>query len=445
MRNWLERIKPDGLAARFSVLLVLALIGANLIAALLLAREGSSFDRAMRLQGDAHRLAALIEALEHAEPATALALPQRSSTGFTRFSVDAAPLALAHMGRLPVQEAGLAAQLPQRKIEIREVGAAPDAADRVPLLLVSVLLEDGFHAGQWLNALAYPLPSRQAWKWKLGFFAPLAASLLGTLLVGVVFIRRMTRPLSDLAEAARAAGRGDRSARVRECGASEIRNAAAAFNDMQRRIASFDAERMRLLAAVGHDLRTPITGLRIRAELLDEDEQRHDMIRILDDMAVMAEELLHVTAPGSAVEDMQICDLDLMLAQLCADRGVSYQPGDALQLRLRPVAMRRAIGNVLDNALRYAGPPAVRLRRDAGGAQIRIEDRGPGIPDSIIHEVCEPFMRAEASRSYETGGIGLGLSIARDVIRDHGGTLALRNRTQGGLSVEIRLPQHQAT
>lgn len=440
MTRRVARLIPDGLGVRFALLLVAALVGANLIAALLLAREGTSFDRAMRLQVDAHRLAALVNALEEADPATALRLPGRSSTGFTRFSVDPLPLDMPNTLRLPGHEDDLAADLPRREIEIREVGQPAEGQDRAALLLVSVHLQEGFHAGQWLNALSYPLPSHRAWKWKMGFFAPLAATLLGTLIVGGVFIRRMTRPLCDLAGAARAAGRGDRSARVAERGASEIRNAAAAFNDMQRRIANFDAERMRLLAAVGHDLRTPITGLRIRAELLDDEEQRRDMIRILDEMAVMAEELLHAAAPGNRGEDPQDCDMNRMLAQLCTDRGIAYAQAAPLHLSIRPVAMRRAIGNILDNALRYAGKPHLRLLHEPGSALIRIEDDGPGIPETILRNICDPFIRGEESCSTETGGVGLGLAIARDVIRDHGGAMELSNRAQGGLRVSVRLP-----
>lgn len=430
---------PDGLAARFSLLLVAALLGVNLIAAILLGREGTAFDRAVRLQGDLHRLSALVTALELAEPETARSLPDRSSTGFTRFSLDAAPLDLPGSARLPAHEAQLAVDLPGLDIQIRD-GGTERVQGRAPLLLVSVRLERGAEAGRWLNALAYPLPSPRAWEWKIGFFAPLTASLLGTLAVGLIFIRRMTRPLQALAEAARAAGRGDRSARVTECGASELREAAHAFNDMQRRIAGFEAERMRMLAAVGHDLRTPITGLRIRAELLEDEHQRQDMIRALDEMAVMADGLLHAASAGGESEPARPEDLDALLARLCADRGVTYAGAGPLILPLRPVAMRRAIGNLLDNARRYAGPARLRLQSGPGAVLIVIEDDGPGIPEPLLPHVTEPFVRGEASRNPGTGGAGLGLSIAQDVIRAHGGSLTLSNRAEGGLRVEIRLP-----
>lgn len=440
----MRRLLPAGLAARFWLLLVAALLGANLIAALLMAREGTAFDRAIRLQGDAHRLHALVAALETADPETALMLPRNSSTGFTRFSVDPVPLGPPDATRLTLHEADMAAELPGHEIRIRESAAPTGADNRAPLMLVSVRLAQGPAAGRWLNALVYPLPAHSAWQWKQGFFAPLLASLLGTLSVGLVFVRRMTRPLRALAEAARAAGRGDHGARVAETGAGELREAAAAFNDMQRRIAGFEAERMQLLAAVGHDLRTPITGLRIRAELLDEAEQREAMIRILDEMAVMADGLLHAASAGEEAEAPQPVDLDRLLAQLGADGGAAYMGQGPLVMPLRPVAMRRAIRNLLDNARRYAGPARLHWRRGPASVLIRIEDDGPGIPDALLVRVTEPFVRGEASRSLDTGGAGLGLSIARDVVRTHGGTLALTNRAEGGLRVDLTLPLREA-
>ncbi|WP_323718685.1 ATP-binding protein [Paracoccus aminovorans] len=437
----MTRLWPGGLAARFSLLLVAALLGANLVAAWVMAREGSAFDRAIRLQGDAHRLHALVSALEAADPETVEMLPRASSTGFTRFSVDAAPLALPQTTRLPMHETDLSVELPGHEIRIHESGHHPDDG-RAPLMLVSVRLDRGAAAGRWLNALAYPLPVQSAWQWKQGFFAPLLASLFGTLAVALVFVRRMTRPLRALAEAARAAGRGDRSARVAESGAGELREAALAFNDMQRRIAGFEAERMRMLAALAHDMRTPITGLRIRAEMLEDDSQRGDMIRVLDEMAVMADGLMHAGSARRGTEPMQPVDLDAALARLCADCGAGYSGPGPLVMPLRPVAMTRAIRNLLENAARYAGPARLTLRRDAQAALIRVEDDGPGIPEALLARVTEPFVRGEDSRSARTGGAGLGLAIAQDVIHVHGGTLALCNRPEGGLRIEIRLPLH---
>lgn len=441
------RLLPQSLAGRLSALLIAALLAANLIAALLLAREGSAFDRAIRLEGDRPRLHALVTALEAADRRTGLMLPGHSSTGFTRFSVDPNPLDLTGTQRLPELEARMAMDMGEHPVELRE-GTGPLPGDeREPLLLVSVQLQRGGLAGQWLNALSYPLPQPRAWVWKAGFFVPLLASLAGTLLVGLLFVRRMTQPLRALAEAARAAGRGDRSAQVVECGASELREAAVAFNDMQRRIASFEAERLRMLATVGHDLRTPITGLRLRAELLTDDDQREDMIRMLDEMGAMAQGLLDSATAAAEAEAAQLLDLDALLAQLCQDRGLDYATQGPTMALVPPFALRRALGNLVDNALRYAGPPRLRLWADATEILITVEDDGPGIPEPLLARATEPFVRGEASRSAATGGAGLGLFIVRDILRAHGGSLNLRNRVAdkagrgGGLSAELRLPR----
>lgn len=443
----MRRLLPQSLAGRLSALLIAALLAANLFAALLLAREGSAFDRAIRLEGDRPRLQALVSALEAADRSTGLTLPDRSSTGFTRFSVDPLPLDLPGTRRLPELEARMALDMGAHPIQLREGTDPLPGEKRQPLLMVSVQLQGGGLAGEWLNALSYPLPQPRAWVWKAGFFGPLLASLIGTLLVGLLFVRRMTQPLRALAEAARAAGRGDRSARVAECGASELREAAAAFNDMQRRIAGFEAERLRMLAAVGHDLRTPITGLRLRAELLDDDDQRDDMIRMLDEMGAMAQGLLDSATAAAEPEAPQPVDLDAFLAQLCQDRGLPYDPQGPVTALVPPFALRRALGNLVDNALRYAGPPRLRLSADAAEIVITVEDDGPGIPEPLLARVTEPFVRGEASRSATTGGAGLGLFIARHILRAQGGSLRLRNRVAnaegrgGGLSAELRLPR----
>lgn len=434
----LGRIDPRSLGVRFALLLIAVLLGANLIAALIMAREGSAFDRAMRLQGDVHRLSALVAALETADAETARLLTSKSSTGFTRFSIGPAPLSLPDTTRLFQHEVMVAKELPGHDLIIRDAGP-PDPEHPEPLLLVSVRLERGNHAGEWLNALAYPLPAQQAWAWKMGFFAPLLASLLGTLTVGLVFVRRMTRPLQDLARAARLAGRGDRDIRLPETGASELRAAAAAFNDMQHRAANFEAERMRLLAALGHDLRTPITGLRIRAEMI-EDDQRDAIIRVLDDMAVMCEGLLHASLSATGAEARQPTDLSAMIARLAAERGIAFPPTPPLVLDLRPVAMTRALTNLIDNALRYGCDVQLRLSCDAGKAIVLIEDRGPGICENLLPRITEPCVRGETSRSHDTGGAGLGLYIAVEIARAHGGTLWLENRKSGGLRAALSLP-----
>jgi signal transduction histidine kinase len=243
-----------------------------------------------------------------------------------------------------------------------------------------------------------------------------------------------------LAEAAAAAGQGDRTIRLPEEGPRELRTAAAAFNDMQARIARFDAERMRTLAAVGHDLRTPITSLRIRAEMLDDDDLREPMVRTLDEMTVMADGLVAYAKGSRDTEDTQRMDLAPFLRRLCEERGAAFVAGAEVAVVGRPVALGRAIGNLIENALRYGQSATVRLDRDEREAILLVEDKGPGIPPERLEAVFEPFVRGEDSRSQETGGAGLGLSIARNIVLAHGGAIRLENAAEGGLRVSVRLP-----
>ncbi|MFC3169596.1 ATP-binding protein [Paracoccus fontiphilus] len=432
------RWRAPRLATQFALLLLISLLAINAIAALVLAREGTGFDRAVRVQRDMGRLVALVAALEDVDRATGTEILSHSSTGYTRFSVATGPITPADGQAVPDVERAIAAELPGREIHVVDAGEIPSGRDA--LFLMSLRLNTGAFSGQWLNTLVYPLPASTAWWQKIGFFVPLVASVVGTMAVALVLTGRMTRPLRDLAAAARAAGRGDHGARVRQTGARELQEVASAFNRMQRDIADFDAERTRMLAAIGHDLRTPITGLRIRAEMVEDDENREAMIRTLDDMTVMANDLLQYARQIHRGEQPRTTDLSALVAALCRERGMDVAAGPSVIATVRRVGISRAIGNLLDNAIRYAGAADVRVTRDGGQVIVAVEDRGPGIDPAILDAVTKPFFRGEASRNQDTGGTGLGLAIASTIVRDHGGELTLANREGGGLSVRIALP-----
>lgn len=432
--------RPLGLAPMFALVLLLALLGANGISALLLANEGSEFDHAVRLEGDMARLISLLTALEHADAQTGAAILAASGTRFTSFALSPTPVAPKQSDTPTQIRNALTAALPNHEVRFLD-GAEDGRADHRVLHMLSVKLNGGTLAGQWLNSRTRPLPPSMAWQWKIGFFLPLAASLVGTLLVGILFIRRMTAPLSDLARAARAVGRGNTSIRVAERGARELREAAAAFNSMQNAIAEFNAERKRLVAAIGHDLRTPITGLRIRAEMLAPEDGRDDMIRLLHEMTVMTNELTNYIMGVEDEESFTTLDLAQLMAAPCAERGVPLFADEAIPVTAQPVAIMRALLNLVDNALRYAGSACVRLSRTTAGTEVSVEDDGPGIPEALLGRVIEPFFRLEESRNANTGGLGLGIAIAKDIIDRHGGSIRLRNRPEGGLSVKIMLGQ----
>ncbi|PSK83546.1 signal transduction histidine kinase [Limimaricola soesokkakensis] len=441
----IKRLLPAGLAARFALLLAAALVTANLVALGLLAFERDRLDREAGAARELERIVALVPAMEALPPRARQQLARQASTRLARITVESVPVvaAPARSGRAGVLEARIGAALEEREVRVAISeraasgrGSGGPARPRGGTIAVSIALQA--EEPVWLNVMAAGLRPPDGVRGEV-FMLVLGLSLLTVLAVGLWFVRQLTRPLAALAEAAHAAGRGDRGVRVPETGAREMRAAAAAFNDMQGRIARFEAERTRTLAAVGHDLRTPITSLRIRAEMLDE-EEGEPMIRTLDEMAVMAEGLVAFAKSGHEAEPSGKIDLAALLQRLCEERGARFEGGGAPPVTGRPVALSRAFGNLVDNAIRYGGSARVRLKQEGGMAVVRVVDEGPGIPEARLEGMFEPFVRGEDSRSLDTGGAGLGLSITRTIIRAHGGEIRLSNRPEGGLEARVELP-----
>jgi signal transduction histidine kinase len=214
---------------------------------------------------------------------------------------------------------------------------------------------------------------------------------------------------------------------------------------MHGRLSGMMTERTRMLAALGHDLRSPLSALRIRAEMVDDDETRERMIASLDEMIEMTEATLAYARGVSVEETPEPVDLTAMARELAADLStvgapLTVETTDPMPLTVRRVALRRAMRNLLDNARRYGGGATISITGTGTGARIVVDDRGPGIPEADLDRVFDPFERLETSRSRETGGTGLGLPIARSILRAHGGDVRLFNRTEGGLRTLITLP-----
>jgi signal transduction histidine kinase len=446
--RWTRAI-PDGLAARFALLLAGALVAVNLVAVALLSSERQRLGRALSEGRAIERLALIVPLIEAAPPEDRARIAELAEDRFARVEIEAAPI--VGLGEADARATALLRQtlaaLGSGATEVRAGALSTQRGerDRPPVerlaLSVAIPAADG-DAPAWLNIVARPSrPPPEAERGPL--LVVLLLSLAAVLAVGLLFIRRLTRPLAALAAAARAAGRGDRTARVAETGARELRETARAFNEMQTRIARFDAERTRTLAAVGHDLRTPITSLRIRAEMLDEPE-REPIVRTLVEMTVMADGLVAYARGQGDAEEVVPVDLAALLDRICGERGAGFATTRRATVRGRPVALARAFGNLVDNALRYGGAARVTLDRDEGDSIVTVDDDGPGIPPERIEAMFEPFARGEASRSVETGGAGLGLAIARTIVRAHGGEVTLVNREGGGLRARILLPLDRA-
>ncbi|WP_136658896.1 ATP-binding protein [Nitratireductor sp. XY-223] len=341
-----------------------------------------------------------------------------------------------------------------RNIEVPRYRHVRQRADRskqkaatrlVPLVVaMSVQLDNG----RWLN-MAASLDMQRSSLARL--FVSIALMAVAVIVIVGFTVRRLTRPLSNLAEAADQLGRGAEGLSVEEAGPQEVRSAIHAFNVMQERLTRYVQDRTRMLAAISHDLRTPITSLRIRAEFIEDEENRNRIILTLDEMQRMVEATLAFARDEARREEQSRVDLGEFLDAIVTDYQDMDQPvrleagpgeGAArIVIACRPIAMKRALRNLIDNAVRYGNEAAIGYTADDGFVSITISDNGPGIPDGQLDEVFEPFLRLEDSRSEETGGIGLGLAIARSNIHAHGGTLKLENRDEGGLRATVTLPR----
>jgi signal transduction histidine kinase len=214
---------------------------------------------------------------------------------------------------------------------------------------------------------------------------------------------------------------------------------------MQERLRRFVGDRTRMLAAIGHDLRTPITSLKLRAELLDDEEARTKMLATLDEMQRMSEATLAFARDDAATEPTRVVDLAALLDSIADDlaemgKPVTFIESPRLPYPCRPTALKRAVANLVENAIQYGERARVSLESRSVGPVIVVDDDGPGIPEERLDDVFKPFVRLEESRNRATGGAGLGLSIARSIVLSHGGDLVLANRKGGGLRAEIRLP-----
>jgi len=278
----------------------------------------------------------------------------------------------------------------------------------------------------------------------------LIAQLLVTLLivtaVVMLAVRQATRPLQRLASAADTLGADLDAAPLDETGPTETRRAAQAFNRMQARIKRLVDERARALAAVSHDLRTPLTRMRLRAELVDDEKLRDQMATDLDAMGTMIDATLDYLRGLQDNETVRPIDMNALLQSLAEDAAVLgkiiHIDGTALTpYPGRLLALRRAVQNLIDNAIKYGHCAHIRVEDSNIALRIVLDDEGPGIAPGELVRVTEPYYRPDASRSRETGGVGLGLSIVKDIALLHGGELLLTNRSQGGLSATLVLPR----
>jgi signal transduction histidine kinase len=368
---------------------------------------------------------------------------------------DSQPVALAQANTEFTQ--ALAARMGKRYV-LRSMATRPAAcalAREQPVLFglfrmkfhgtcenLSVRLRDGD------ELVLSVLPPRSATSANRTNYSPTIALFLVSVAGLAYLVARMTtRPLNQLAQAAKNLGNDINHAPLDLTGADEIRQASAAFNAMQARIRQYIFQRTQMLAAITHDLQTPLTRMRLRLEKVSDPDLQERLIGDLSAMQAMVREGLDLARSMDTTETMQMLDLDSLLDSVCADAAdanqrVSLSGNAGMALLGRPLDLRRCLVNLIDNAVKYGHAAKVSVDRINGAARIRIRDAGPGIPAAELARVFDPFYRVETSRSRESGGTGLGLTIARNIAEQHGGSIALVNHAEGGLEATLMLPEY---
>ena len=302
-------------------------------------------------------------------------------------------------------------------------------------LRISIQLDNG----TWLNISSNLM--RPPRIWSDGALGALGLMALVVLALIIWLLRMLLQPLQAFANAATELGRDYRAPPMRVQGPREVQRSIVAFNDMQVRLRQLIEDRLKMLAAVSHDLRTPITSLRLRAELIEDSEEKRKNLATLDQMEKMIESILTFAKSELATEARRVVDLSALLESIASDKqdlgmAVQFSGEHGVKLSCAPMAMQRALTNLIDNAVKYGGCARLSLRQQASKISLSIEDDGPGIPEAKHAEVFLPFARLSREREIDSGG-GLGLSIAQTIIQAHGGSIKLNNRPQGGLQVLV--------
>ncbi|KAF0133498.1 MAG: histidine kinase, partial [Xanthobacteraceae bacterium] len=434
-RTGWKRAWPPGIAGQLVILVIVAILAIHAVLTLsfIVASTGSRPHPAETTG----RQAAVVELLDRAGPLQRPALLGVVRDAFPEFRVALASAgATFHEETRPAPDARHLARLLGTGFSVSSLRgdvAGPDPGDAGLL----VRLRDGA-----MLLLSSPRPSPPPGgplALTIGFIA-ISAVLLGTWAV-----LALTKPLRAIEAQVEAYGPGQTFSPLPEAGPREIRTLARAFNRMQERISRLMDDRTRTLAAVGHDLRTPITRLRLRAELLDDSPEKARMMADLDQMAALVQSALTHLRDGRGDEASSTLDLQSLLQTIAdgyADIGkpVGMAASARLAIRGRALELERAITNIVDNAIKYGGGASLSLRREGDRAVIEVADRGPGIPHEMRAAVLEPFVRGEVARTMnETDGFGLGLTIARSIIEAHDGAITFADGSPAGFVVRMSL------
>lgn len=458
--SFLHRLFPQSLGGQLLVMLLLALAITQGLGLLLLTDERNRAVRAALGLEAAGRAANVALLLDSAPGDLHASILRAADSPLVRFGVGPSPEAPHDSAEadLVLRQIRQILGEPNREVraDVHALSVTPRLTPHgVPAAMrpmheammagrtepVELTLSIRLASGDWLNVRTMfhrpgPQLSPQA-------LLPLLLMAVAVALVAWWTARRVVGPMRALAVGADRLGRGLDADPLPLTGPSEVRETTQAFNRMKDRLTRFVNERTHMLAALSHDLRSPLTAMRLRIEMLDETEDSIRLKALVEEMQAMVEATLEFARDVAKAEPTASVDLAALLGDLVGDVGgerATLAPSPPVPVMVRPQALNRALRNLIDNAVRYGGVAKVTLTQEPGMAVIKVADQGPGLPEDHLESVFEPFVRLEWSRNRDTGGVGLGLAIARTIIQAHGGTITLRNLPEGGLEAVVGLP-----
>lgn len=435
------RLWPTGLTGRVILVLMCALLVELFASSIIFERAESLTTRADQGRRLAEQLTGSAGVLEATPASNRPAVARALSRGQVRVIWDRAPVQAAPPAsptelrlKHDMQRWEPALASPDLDVRLEREATAPSKVRAH----ASIALADGSRVA--ISSAVWANP------WGLIWAGVGAAAVISgcVLITAVLLVRSLGSPLRALRQAAESVGKGA-PVHVREEGAGDLRDLARAFNAMQMRIGELLAARTEALAAVSHDLRTPLARLRLRASLVKDRPARAALERDIDEMSAMLDSLLAYLSGRAEAETPRLTDLSAMcmtIVDAAADAGrrASFRGPERLTAPVRATAVRRAVDNLVQNALIYGDRAEVSLAREGRFVVVRIEDCGPGIPEADLPRVREAFVRLDSARRRNTSGLGLGLSVAHSVAEEEGGELVFSNRPSGGLRVDLRLP-----
>jgi signal transduction histidine kinase len=445
----LKSLYPDAIAARIGVTIVVSLTVMVAISAFLVYLEGASNgDFAEWLaQGRIVNAVQILNTCPKGERATIAAALDTPTIGVLLRDTPA----IAKGDEIGFQTH----KLDQLLTTVADLRETPLIADRSELPVAAdpfareeaaqpgdLLVQVALPQGQWALLNVSAANFRRPWQ---RFALRMGIWFLVIGLLSVLAARRLAGPIDDFARAAEQLGTGQKVSPLAERGPRELRVATRAFNLMLERLRRFLEDRTRMLAAISHDLRTPLARLRLRAEFIEDEDQRAETRADLDAMSKMIRATLVFARDDAQREQANLVDLSVLVADICDDIAelggdVSLAETSHVSARCQPTAIGRAVANLIENAVKYGGCARVQLVNEAHGVAVVVDDDGPGIPLDEQEKVFAPFYRLEQSRNPDTGGVGLGLAVSRTIAREHGGDVKLSNRTPAGLRVRLELP-----